>query len=183
VKLATRPFAGTYQADPVHSSVGFRVLHMGVSTFAGSFADVAARLSGEDGKTTLEGVAMAESISITAPPEFRAHVLGEEFLDAGRYPAVSFRSDQVELRDDGSASADGELTIKGINRPVAARGRYTAPVDDPFGGRRGALELEATVDRRDFDMDWNMALPNGGEALGTEVTLSVRLELVQNQEG
>lgn len=182
MKLATNPFAGTYEADPVHSSVSFRVVHMGVSTFIGSFVDVAARLAAEDGRTTLEGVAMVESISITAPPEFRAHVLGEDFFDVERHPAVSFRSNEVELRNDGRAAARGELTIKGIARPVVATGSFVEPVDDPFGARRGSLTLETTIDRRDFGMAWNAPLPNGGEALGTDVALVVQLELVEQGE-
>lgn len=179
MEAATTPLTGIFEADPVHSTVSFRVAHMGVSMFVGSFADVRARLAREDGRLTLEGAARVESISITAPPEFRAHVLGEEFFDAERHPEVRFQSQELEVREDGSASVRGELAIKGITRPVTATGRFVDPVDDPFGARRAALELEATVDRRDFGMSWNAPLPKGGDALGTDVTLVVALELVQ----
>lgn len=179
MSIAIQPFTGTYEADPVHSSVSFRVVHMGVSTFVGSFGDTAARLSNENGRATLEGVAMVESISIAAPPEFRSHVLGEEFFDVERHLAVSFRSQEVELGEDGSATVRGDLTIKGITRPITATGRFVEPVDDPYGARRGSLTLETTVDRRHFGINWNAPLPNGGEALGTQVALVVQLELVE----
>jgi polyisoprenoid-binding protein YceI len=168
-----------YAADPVHSSVGFRVAHMRVSIFEGSFADVEATLAREHGRLVLEGTAAVDSISITEPAEFRAHVLGDEFFDAERHPVVRFRSQDVELSEDGTATVRGELTIKGMTRPLLATGRFAPPVDDPFGGRRAALVLETAIDRRDFGMHWNLPLPGGGDALGTEVTLSVRLELVQ----
>jgi polyisoprenoid-binding protein YceI len=168
-----------FEADPVHSSVGFRVAHMDVATFEGSFGQVRASLAGAGGRLALEGAARVESISIADPPEFRAHLLGEEFFDAERHPELRFRSHEVEVGGDAAATVHGELTIRGITRPLLANGRLTGPVDDPFGGRRAALELEATVDRRDFGMDWNMPLPNGGDALGTEVTLAVHLEFVQ----
>src|SRR3954465_11207822 len=104
---ATTPFAGTYAADPVHSSFGFAVRYQGVSLFKGTLSDVAATLT--DGR--LEGVAQVESISIRTPEPFRAHVLSEEFFDAATYPAVRFESTTLDLREDGTAVAEGELTI------------------------------------------------------------------------
>lgn len=180
MSVATQPFVGSYEADPVHSSFGFAVRHMGVSTFRGSFTEVAAGLRGrENGGLVLEGEAAVESISIVDPPEFRAHVLSEEFFDAERHPKVRFRSEDLQLGADGSASARGELTIKGITVPVTATGSYTTPTEDPFGSQRGALELEATVDRREFAMRWNTPMPKGGDALAPEVVVSVHIELVE----
>ena len=176
-QTTTRPFTGEHVADPIHSSFGFDVKHMGVSTFRGTFSDVRATLKAADERLVLEGAARADSISITDPPEFRAHVLGPDFLDADANPEVTF-SGVVELGDDGSAAVDGELAVAGVSRPVTATGRYVAPVEAP-PGRRAALELEATVDRREFGIDWQMELPSGGTALAYEVTISVQLELVQ----
>jgi polyisoprenoid-binding protein YceI len=176
-----RPFEGIFQADPVHSSFGFSIEHMGVSTFRGTLSDVRATLHAGDDRIALEGAAKAESISIQDPPEFRAHVLGPEFFDADNHPEVTYRSEDVELRDDGSASVDGELTIRGITRRVTATGTYVAPREGPRG-LHGALELEATFDRRDFGFDWQMELPGGGNAAGWEVTLTAHLELISATE-
>ena len=170
----TTPFAGTYAADPIHSSFGFAVRYQGVSLFRGTLNEVTATLA--DGR--LEGSAKVESISIRTPEQFRAHVLSAEFFDAANHPEVTFSSSSLDLREDGTAEVDGELTIKGITRPVHAVGTWTEPAGDAFGGTRGHLKLEAVVDRTEFDMNWNLPLPSGGNALANEVTLTVELSLV-----
>ena len=174
---ATTPFSGTYTADPVHSSFGFAVRYQGVSLFKGTLSEVDAKLT--DGR--LEGTAKVESISIRTPDQFRQHVLGGEFFDAANHPEVAFSSSDLDLREDGTATVQGELTIKGITRPVTAAGTWIAPAADAFGSTRGHLNLEAVVDRTDFDMNWNAPLPSGGKALANEVTLTVELSLVEQQ--
>ena len=166
--------AGTYNADPVHSSFGFAVRYQGVSVYKGSLSDVAASLSGG----RLEGTAKVDSISIRQPEQFRAHVLSPEFFDAERHPEVHFVSTALDLREDGTATVAGELTIKGITRPVEATGTWTPPAQDAFGRTRANLSVEAVVDRTAFDMNWNAPLPSGGKALGDDVTLSVDVSLV-----
>ena len=167
--------SGTYVADPVHSSFGFAVRYQGVSLFKGTLSEVDAKLV--DGR--LDGAAKIESISIRTPEQFRAHVLSAEFFDASNHPEITFTSQDVELADDGTATLEGELTIKGITRPVTATGTWIAPEADAFGSTRGHLNLEAVVDRTEFDMNWNAPLPSGGKALANEVTLTVELSLVE----
>jgi polyisoprenoid-binding protein YceI len=169
--------AGTYTADPVHSSFGFAVRYQGVSLFKGTLSEVDAKLA--DG--VLEGAAKVESISIRTPEQFRAHVLSAEFFDAANHPTVDFRSGDVQLGEDGTAKVEGELTIKGITRPVSAAGTWIAPAADAFGNTRGHLNLEAVIDRTEFDMNWNAPLPSGGQALANEVTLTVELSLIEQQ--
>jgi polyisoprenoid-binding protein YceI len=175
MSTATTPLAGTYVADPVHSSFGFAVRYQGVSLFRGTLEDVTAQLS--NGR--LEGAAKVESISIRTPEQFRAHVLSNEFFDAENHPEVRFVSNDLDLADDGTAKVAGELTIKGITRPVEATGTWTAPAADAFGGTRGHLQLAAVVDRSQFDMNWNAPLPSGGKALANEVTLTVDVSLIE----
>jgi polyisoprenoid-binding protein YceI len=173
---ATTPLLSTtYNADPVHSSFGFAVRYQGVSLFKGTLGDVTASVN--DGR--LEGAAKVESISIRTPEQFRQHVLSAEFFDAANHPDVSFTSSDLDLREDGTAVVAGELTIKGITRPVEATGTWIAPAADAFGNTRGHVNLEAVVDRTEFDMNWNMALPSGGNVLANEVTLTVELSLVE----
>jgi polyisoprenoid-binding protein YceI len=166
---------GTYTADPVHSSFGFAVRYQGVSLFRGTLDEVEATLT--DGR--LEGRAKVESISIRTPEQFRAHVLSAEFFDAENHPEVIFTSSDVDLSDDRTVAVEGELTIKGITRPVTATGTWIAPEGDAFGNTRGHLNLEAQVDRTEFDMNWNAPLPSGGKALANEVTLIVELSLIE----
>ena len=174
---AVQPLAGTYTADPVHSSFAFAVRYMGVSTFRGTLRDVSATLAvGPDG-ASLEGAAQVESISIRTPQQFRDHVLSAEFFDAANHPQVVFRSTRVELGDDGRAVVDGELTIKGTTLPVRAEGSWT-PEAELFGTRKAGLTLEATVDRTAYGLSWNADLPAGGKALANDVTLTVELALI-----
>jgi polyisoprenoid-binding protein YceI len=176
---AVQPFSGTYLADPVHSSFGFSVVYSGVGRFRGTLGDVSATLSAGDDGLVLDGAARAESISITEPAQFRAHVLGPEFFDADNHPEVTFRSTSIDLADDGSARVEGELTIAGVSKPVVATGSWREPAPAAGGGLRGGLELETLVDRRDFGFEWQMQLPSGGDALGWDVTLEVSLSLLQ----
>lgn len=176
----TQQLDGTFVADPVHSTFQFSVNHMKVSSFRATFGDVRAQMVAGDGSVSLEGRARVDSISIRNPLEFREHVVnGGDFFDAANHPEIAFRSAAVELADDDTVSLDGELELRGVTRPLQATGTIAPPVEDPFGNTRTALELTATVDRREWGMDWQMPLPKGGEALGWDVQLTVHLELIR----
>ncbi len=182
MSTATQPISGTFVADPVHSSFQFAVKHMKVATFRAGFDDVQARLVAGDDGIALEGRAKVESVTVTNPKELREHLVNStDFFDAGNHPEIVFASQRVDLADDGTATVEGELTIKGITKPVAATGTYQAPVQDPYGGTRTALELTATLDRREWDLTWQAPLPSGGDVLAWDVTLTVDLELIQQE--
>ncbi len=166
--------AGIWKSDPVHSSVGFSVQHMGVSPFRGGFADFEATLAGD----RLVGTARVESIS-TPDENLTGHLLSPEFFDAERHPELRFESTEIR-RDGGEFVVSGGLTLKGQTRPVELRGSVTEPVEDPYGRRRLGLDLETTIDRTDFGIDWNAELPSGGQVLANDVQLTARLELVQD---
>jgi polyisoprenoid-binding protein YceI len=166
---------GSFAADPVHSTFGFAVAYQGVSVFRGTLDDVSATIA--DGR--IEGAAKVESISIRQPEQFRAHVLSAEFFDAASHPEVTFSSTSADFREDGTVAVEGELTIKGITRPVTATGTWSAPAADAFGNTRAHLALEAKIDRTQWDMNWNAPLPSGGFALANEVTLTIDAALVE----
>jgi polyisoprenoid-binding protein YceI len=175
---AAQTFSGTYVVDRNHSSLQFAVEHMKLARFRASFEDVSGRLEAEPGGIAIEGSAPVRSISIKAPPELREQVI-REFFQGDDHPDVSFRSTAVELTDGDSAEVRGELTMRGVSRPITARGSYRAPIDDPFGLQRGAVELRARIDRRDWGIDWQMPLPDGSDSVGWEVEVSASLELVR----
>jgi polyisoprenoid-binding protein YceI len=178
--VATQPFTGVFVADPVHSSFVFTVKHMKVSLFRATFEDVNASVTADEQGVVLNGAARAESVSIKNPPEFRQHVVyGADFFDAENHPEITFRSQDVQLSEDGTAALRGELTIKGITKPFTATGTYQPLVEDPYGVTRTAVEFSATVDRRDWDMSWQAPLPKGGDALGYNVQLSAHVELIK----
>jgi polyisoprenoid-binding protein YceI len=164
---------GTFTADPVHSHVGFEVPYA-VATFSGEVTDFTASLV--DGR--LEGSAKIESIQLK-DENLQAHVLSPEFFDAERHPVLTFSGDLD--RDGDRATIDGEITMKGITRPATLEGTIVGPAVDHFGATRVGLKLETVVDRTDFDIKWNMPLPNGEPALGNEVTLKADLTLVAQE--
>jgi polyisoprenoid-binding protein YceI len=180
--IATQPFSGTYLALPEPSNFAFAVRHSGVFWYRGSLSDVTATLSGHGDELALEGAARVESISVHQPAAMRASVLGPEFFHAEHHPEITFRSSAVRLGDDGRAHVDGDLAIKGITRPITADGHYAAPRASSFGEIAG-LQLQATIDRREFGFEWQMALPGGGEAVGWNVELNIDLLLRRADAG
>lgn len=176
----TSELDGTYELDQTHSTVQFAVRHVGVSTFRASFGSIDAHLVIDHGTPELQAAADVESISIGDPPELREHVVrGGDFFAADEHPSISFRSTRIRLADDGTATVAGDLEIRGISRAVSAAGTFTPPTEDPSGGVRIGLQLDATLDRRTWGMDWQMPLPSGGDALGWDVDVSARLELTK----
>ena len=174
--VAVQPFWGTYRAQPVPSSFAFAVRHSGVFWYRSSLSDVAATLRGDDDALALEGSARVDSISVVEPPAMRASVLGPEFFDAERHPEITFRSASVRLAGDGRAQVDGELTIRGITRPVTASGHYAPPRPSSFGEIAG-LQLQTSFDRREFGFEWQMQLPGGGDAVSWDVEVNIDLLL------
>jgi len=163
---------GTWKADTVHSRVAFEVPYA-VATFTGEVPEFEATLV--DG--VLKGVARIESVKVKEE-NLEAHLLSPEFFDAERHPEVTFVSKSI-TRDGDAVEIDGEVTMKGITKPAKLTGTANGPAIDHFGAHRFGLQLQTTVDRTAYDMNWNMPLPNGEPALGNEVTLKAELTLVQ----
>lgn len=125
--IAVQPFEGTYELDRNHSSFQFAVKHLNLSTFRASFADIDARFAADDGRLVLDGYVRAESISIVEP-EFREHVVrGADFFEADAHPLITFRSPNIVLGDDRSATVSGELEIRGVSRPSDGKRDLRAP--------------------------------------------------------
>jgi polyisoprenoid-binding protein YceI len=173
MSVATAVPSGTWTVDKVHSTIGFEVEHM-VSTFRGRFEDYDAQLA--DGK--LVGTVAVPSVKVY-DENLEAHLQSPDFFDAQLHPELRFESRELEIDEDGKVTLEGELTIKGTTKDVTAQGRYVHVEADMAGGERIGLRLEATVDRREFGLNWNAALPKGGFVLGDDVTLVVALELVK----
>jgi len=168
---------GTWRADVLHSSVRFEVEHLGVSTFGAGFTEFEAGLvAGPDG-TTLWGAVQVESLDIR-DDALRPHVMSADFLDVARFPKLAFQSGSLS-QHDGELVVQGELTIRGQTAAVEARGRISEPIVDPFGNERLALSLDTVIDRAEFGIGWQMALPDGGPALAMQVKLAVSLEFVK----
>jgi polyisoprenoid-binding protein YceI len=172
------PAGTTWTVDPVHSSVGFAVKHMVVATFRGRFDDFDATLRADaDGTLHLSGRVRAGSI-VVKDEDLAAHLAAPDFFDTANHPEIAFESTLVRA-EDGGLVVDGELTVKGHTRPLRARGSVTEPHETMGGRVEIGLQLEATVDRRQYGLNWNAPLPKGGFALADEVTLQADLELLE----
>lgn len=168
--------AGGWTVDPVHSSIAFAVTHNGVTTFRSGFQRYDAQLTGDE-QPRLVGTVEVESIEIEEEM-LKGHLLSPEFFDVQRFPQLRFASSELSVGADGTLRIGGELEIHGETRRVEARGRFAQLGEDAYGKARVGLSIEATVDRRDFGLDWQAELPSGGEVLDYAVTVSVELELV-----
>ena len=169
--------AGTWHVDPVHSSVGFSVKHMVVANFRGGFGSFDVTLD-EQG---LRGTADVASIDV-ADENLNGHLLSPDFFDAERNPQLSFRSNEIRV-DDTGLEIDGELTVKGVTKPVTITGTVSGPATHAFdGSSRLGLELATTIDRTAYGLSWNAPLPTGGFAVGNDVKIRAELELVLDEE-
>jgi polyisoprenoid-binding protein YceI len=168
---------GTWVTDPVHSSLGFAVKHMVVATFRGSMTDFQATLTaGEDGKAHLVGVGRVASV-VLQDENLSAHVQSPDFFDAERYPEVRYESNDISV-EGGALVARGEITLKGVTRPLELHGELVGPIEDPYGNIKIGVTLAGTIDRTEFGLNWNAALPaGGGFVVGNDVTLTAELEL------
>jgi polyisoprenoid-binding protein YceI len=170
--------AGTYNVDPAHSNVGFAVRHMGIASVRGSFHSFQGTIDATGDAPVLEGTVEAASID-TNEENRDGHLKSPEFFDAERYPQISFRSTTTEAGDGGRIRLAGEITIKGISKPIELTGTVAENGQDPWGNERVGLELETSIDRRDFDLKWNQTLPNGNLLVANEVRLLVSVSAVK----
>jgi polyisoprenoid-binding protein YceI len=167
---------GTWNADPVHSHVGFAVAYVG-GTFRGTFSPFGAALAVSADGVELTGSAPVAGVHVQ-DDNLTAHLQSPDFFDAERAPELRFESTEI-TRDGGRVEVDGELTIRGETQPVHLAGTISDPVDDPFGGVRFQLVLEGVVDRTQFGLNWNNPLPNGEPSLANDVRLTAELFFVK----
>ena len=172
MSVLTATATGTWALDPVHSTIGFELPYL-VGTFRGQFKEVDAQLTDEG----LTGSARVASVDVK-DENLVAHLQSPEFFDGERYPELSFESRELE-RSGESLTVRGEITIRGITKPVELTGTISEPITDGYGQERLGLKLETTVDRTEFGLDWNMPLPSGEPALANEVKLVAELYFVR----
>jgi polyisoprenoid-binding protein YceI len=169
--LAER-FAGTWNFVLVHSSASFSVKYL-VASFRGRFDELEATFA--DGKLT--GEVKVASVAVK-DENLAAHLQAPDFFDAEQHPTISFASDSLTI-DGARVDLEGELTLKGVTKPVHATGTVVGPVEGAHGQTAVGFTLETTIDRSEYGLDWNADLPKGGKALSNDVTLTVELEFVK----
>jgi polyisoprenoid-binding protein YceI len=171
---------GTWDIDPVHSEVSFVVRHMVVSKVRGRFDQFQGTivLAEDPFQSTAEATIEAASIN-TNQDQRDEHVRSADFFDVGNHPQITYRSTGV--RPDGDRFAlDGELTIRGITRPVTLELEVNGFGPDPYGGTRAGFSAHGEINRQDFGVSYNGPIPgaNNGMVLSDKVTLNIEIEAV-----
>jgi polyisoprenoid-binding protein YceI len=167
---------GTWELDPVHSSIGFEVPYLS-GTFKGQFRDAEAKVVLDDGNADLDGIARVASVDVK-DENLSAHLQSPDFFDAERHPELRFSAHNIDLHRE-TVAASGELTIKGVTKPVEVTGTLTPPLEDAFGRERIGLALSTKVDRQEFGVSFSMPLPSGEAAIGDEVTIVAELYFIR----
>ena len=170
--------AGTYTVDPSHSNVGFEVRHMGIATVRGTFHTFAGTLDATGDSPILKGEVEVASVD-TGDQQRDAHLTAPDFFDAEQHPQISFHSSATEQSEDGSIKLIGEISIKGISRPIELTGTVGEGGEDPWGNERVGFEVQGVIDRREFELKWNQTLPNGNLLVSNEVKLIVSVSAVK----
>jgi polyisoprenoid-binding protein YceI len=172
---------GTYAIDASHSSIGFVARHAMVTKVRGSFNEFEG--SGffdvdHPANSHLELVIKAASID-TRNADRDGHLRGNDFFDMDQYPKITFRSTSVEQTGHAEYRVTGDLTIKGVTKPVSVDFDYTGAVVDPWGNHRIGLEGTTTINRKDWGVSWNAALEAGGVLVSEKVTLEFEVSAVR----
>ncbi|WP_306597720.1 YceI family protein [Geothrix sp. 21YS21S-2] len=171
-----------YRIDPTHSQVGFRVRHL-VTRVPGEFRVFEGTLEVDGQDLSRSSVAVTiQAASVDTRLEARDnHLRSADFFDAERHPLITFRSTRVVDRGQGRLEVTGDLTIKGITRPVTLAAMSLGAVRTPFKDTRAGFEGTVKVNRKDFGMNWNLPLDLGGTVLGEEVEISLAVEAIKQE--
>ena len=171
----------TYQIDPRHSSAGFGVTHLMISTVHGEFHGVTGTVVVDDtdiGKSTVNVTIDATSVD-TREPDRDKHLKSEGFFDVAKYPTITFQSTKVERNTDGTLKVTGDLTIRGVTKTAVLTATLPkAPIKDPWGLQRTAVSASTKINRQDFGVAWNQKLDSGGVVVGDDVSVSLDVEMI-----
>ncbi len=169
---------GNYNVDPSHSNVGFAVRHMGIATVRGSFKKFEGTVDVTDGQLKLAGTVEVSSVD-TGDEQRDGHLQSPDFFDSAQFPQISFTSTGAAPTGDGKITLSGDITIKGVTKPIELVGQIGENGQDPWGNERVGFEVEGKIDRREFGLVWNQTLPNGDFLVAHEVKLVVSVSAVK----
>jgi polyisoprenoid-binding protein YceI len=168
-----------WTVDPAHSEVSFRVRHL-TGRVRGHFKEFSTSLMADPAQLTTGSVSVeVKTASVNTENEKRdTHLRGPDFFDVEKFPVMTFKSTKVESNGKDLALS-GDLTIRGVTKPVVLKGTFNGKVVDPWGKERLGFEVSTTIDRRDFGLVWNK-LVEGSSLVGDEVTIDIAIEAVKN---
>jgi polyisoprenoid-binding protein YceI len=174
------PEAGTFAVDTSHSAAAFAVRHLMVSKTKGRFTDFAGEINIDDDPLKSSVAVTIQAASITTGDEQRdGHLRSADFLDVDNHPTLEFKSTSVRHAKGDKFVVDGELTVRGVTKPVTLDLEYAGTIVDPWGGQRAAFSATTKINREDFGLTWNQALETGGVLVGKDVSIDLEVEAVR----
>jgi polyisoprenoid-binding protein YceI len=174
------PTAGTFVLDKSHTQIGLVARHLMVSKVRGRFTDFEGTLvvAEDPAQSSVEVTIQAASIS-TNDENRDNHVRTNDFLSVEEFPTLTYRSTKVQLSESGDWKVTGELTIRGVTRPVVLDVQFEGVIQDPWGNQRLGFTASGEIDRNDFGVSFNAALETGGFVVSPKVKLEIEAEAVR----
>ena len=170
---------GTWTIDASHSSIGFVARHLMVTKVRGVFGEVEGTITIADDPFQSSVTARVATASVSSGDEKRdEHLRSADFFDVEQYPKIEFVSKTVEARGDDFVLT-GDLTVHGVTREVSWDLEFDGVVQDPWGGTRAGFSATTEVNRKDWGLEWNVALEAGGLLVSDKVRLNVEVEAVK----
>jgi len=177
--------AATWELDPAHSTIGFAIRHMMISTVRGQFRTFTGKATGDPktpDKAAIEASIDAASID-TANEKRDGHLKSPDFFDVAKFPTITFKSKTITAAGAGKAKVTGDLTMHGVTKEVVLEVEGpTQVIKDPMGNTRAGAHATAKINRKDFGIAYNKALDGGGLMVGDEVEITIDVEAVQKGE-
>ena len=170
-----------WELDASHTQVGFAVKHLMISRVKGRFAEISGTVQIDPATEPRVEITIAASSIITGDERRDAHLRSADFLSADNFPELTFRGGRAEGDIGSSFKLHGDLTIRGVTRPVTLQVTNEGRVIDPWGNDRIGYSATTSINRKDFGLEWNMALEAGGVLVGDDVRVTIETELVRSR--
>jgi polyisoprenoid-binding protein YceI len=181
--VQTAPETGsktTWKLDPAHTLVEFSAKHLMITTVKGRITDLEGTISADENDPENSSVEVAfKAASIDTRTEQRDnHLRSADFLDVENFPAITFKSTAIE-GNRHEFKLTGDLTIRGVTKPITLDVTYEGQTKDPWGGERIGFSANGKLDRREFGLTWNVLLETGGITVGNDIKINIEVEAVK----
>jgi polyisoprenoid-binding protein YceI len=176
--------ASVWKIDAYHTSLNFSARHMVISNVTGKFKEVAGeiRTKGEG----LENAEITATVNVnsidTNVADRDTHLKSADFFDAANHPEIKFKSTSIRKKGDNEYEVTGDLSIRGITKPITLQVEQTEVITDPYGMTRTGFEIKGSINRFDYDLKWNALLETGGAVVGKDIKISGDVEFIKEKE-
>jgi polyisoprenoid-binding protein YceI len=170
---------GTWIVDPTHSTVGFTARHLMVTKVRGRFASFSGSVTIADDRLASSVEASVDMASVSTGDDGRdGHLKSGDFFDVEQFPTMSFRSTSV-VADGGDYALNGDLTIKGVTKPVTFELEFDGVATDPWNNTKAGFTAETEINRKDWGLERNVALETGGVLVSEKIKVQLDVQLLK----